>query len=128
MPICLPPNSKFRDTEKPVRVVGFGHRRYDEKNHYEDCFTDGTGPEVFMPCSSYYGKKIGGETLFQSKCIKSPPPNTKTCKNFRSMKMTSKSEAILKDTKGKYHHCYKVDAGSHGWCPTYKVLLFFQND
>merc|ERR1712032_1082699 len=47
MPICLPRNKGFRDTQRTATAVGMGIKR-----RAKSCYTDGNGPEVFQTCST----------------------------------------------------------------------------
>ena len=50
MPICLPPDKDFPDTNRQAIAVGLGI--VGERDKKGRCFTDGNGPVVFQQCST----------------------------------------------------------------------------
>ena len=96
MPICLPPNSDFKDTNRAGTAVGMGIK--GEKSKSKRCFTNGKGPVVFQKCSHVYvyehkRDERGDEDYYNAAlhhsvsapCEKEhPPPSSfnKLCKTF----------------------------------------------
>ena len=89
MPICLPPDKAFKDTNRVATAVGLGIIR--ENTNKGKCFTDGNGPVVFQRCSwSYVPERKNPEDpeitdLYpESPCrhSKTPSDNDPLCSNF----------------------------------------------
>ena len=52
MPICLPENKHFKDTNRMAYAVGMGLQ--GEKDNADRCVTDANGPVPFQRCASKY--------------------------------------------------------------------------
>ena len=87
MPICLPPNKDFKDTERRAVAVGMGMSGVQRSK----CFTNGDGPDVFQQCSPrWVDPRMPEKDDYQQHqnvkklCYKGPPPSemNKICKKF----------------------------------------------
>ena len=98
MPICLPPEDSFIDTDRKAISVGLGLLKEWGNNYessWQDCVTDANGPEIFQQCAHSWvlpedqDRDEYGEYLNKfgnGRCSKIPPPSKmdRLCKNYHN--------------------------------------------
>ena len=102
MPICLPPEDSFIDTDRKAISVGLGLLKEWEKNSessWQDCITDANGPEIFQQCAHSWVSPDQqdmdefGEYRYKDgigRCSKRLPPSKldRLCKYYHKSKMS----------------------------------------
>lgn len=139
MPICLPPNADFKDTNRAGTAVGMGIK--GEKGQSKRCFTNGKGPVVFQKCSPVYvyehkRDERGDEDYYNAAlhhsasapCEKEhPPPSSfnKLCKTFydkiAKLKKMHDDDQSLEDFDEEFVKEFLLNGTIH--TPTETVLI-----